>query len=413
MKFTVTEPTSWKRVIEIEVPSTDIQGEVDSAYKRYRKQIKLPGFRQGKIPLDVLKARFGDEIKAEVLQRLVPEFYEKACGEAKIVPLNQAAVEDVEYDDGQDLRFKAVVEVKPPLNLDEYKGVRVTKRPANVTDDDINNSLNALQDRHADIVRVDGAAEHDHYLLADIQTLDTTGVPIVGRKTENQFLQIGSGKMGEAFDEHLLGIKAGEERHVKTVYPEDHEDNTLAGQDAYLLVSVRDVLEKRLPELDDDFAVDVGAENLEALKTSIRHELEQEPEREMQAQLVDHLVENNSFDVPESMLNTYLDRLVSDAGRRSREPIDEEELRQHYRPMAINQIKRYLILEEIAECEHIDVPQDALDERVERIATQGNIQVEQVRRMFREDGRMERIESEIREEKVIEFLVQHADIQVE
>lgn len=411
MKFTVTESTPWKRVLAIEVPSAQVQGEVESAYRRYRKQINIPGFRRGKVPLDVLKARFGDEIKAEVLQRMIPEFYEQARDEAQIVPVSQPVVEDLEFEEGQDLRFKAVVEVKPPIELKEYKGIRVIKKPVAVKDDDVNTTLAVLRDRHADIVRVDGVAGQGHYLLADIQTLDSTGVPIIGRKTKNQFFEIGSGRMGESFDSQLIGVKAGEERRVSTVYPDDYEDTSLAGQKAYFLVSVQDVLEKRLPELDDDFAKDAGAENLEALKESIRHDMEQEPEREVREQLAKYLVENNIFDVPDSMLKTYLDQVIADARRGS--PTNEEELRQSYRPIAVDQIKRYLILEKIAEREQINVTEDELDKRVELIAQRSNIQADQIKRIFRENGRMERIESDLREEKVIEFLVQHADIKVE
>ncbi|MBI4553122.1 MAG: trigger factor [Candidatus Latescibacteria bacterium] len=412
MKVTMTEPAPWKRVLDIEVPSTQVQEQIDSAFQRYRKQIKLPGFRQGKAPLDLLKARFGEEIKREVLQKLVPEFYEKAREEVHLVPLGQAVVEEIEFQEGQSLRFKATVEVKPAIDLKEYRGIRVTKRPVEVTDEQLQRALNALRDRHADVVRVEGKAQPQQYLVADIQQLDRTGLPIIGRKLTNRFFQLGDGMFGPEFDDHLVGIQAGEERRVSTVYPQDYQDPNLAGQDALFQVTVRDVLEKRLPALDDAFAEDLGSSSLEALTASIRRDLEQEPDREVRGQLIEHLVENNSFEVPQSMLRTYLDQLVANAKRSTREPVDEEELRHQYHQTAINQIKRYLIFEEIAEREGITVTEAELDERIALIAQRGNLTVEQVKRAFRENGRIERIESEIKEDKVLDFLVHVAEIHV-
>lgn len=412
LKVTMTEPAPWKRVLDIEVPSTQVQEQIDSAFQRYRKQIKLPGFRQGKAPLDLLKARFGEEIKREVLQKLVPEFYEKAREEVHLVPLGQAVVEEIEFQEGQSLRFKATVEVKPAIDLKEYRGIRVTKRPVEVTDEQLQRALDGLRDRHADVVRVEGKAQPQQYLVADIQQLDRTGIPIIGRKLTNRFFQLGDGMFGPEFDDQLVGIQAGEERPVSAVYPQDYQDPNLAGQAALFQVTVRDVLEKRLPALDDEFAADLGSGSLEELKASIRRDLEQEPDREVRGQLIEHLVENNSFEVPQSMLRTYLDQLVANAKRSTKEPVDEEELRQQYRQAAINQIKRHLIFEEIAEREGITVTEAELDERIALIAQRGNLTVEQVKRAFRENGRIERIESEIKEDKVLDFLVHVADIHV-
>ena len=413
MKLNITEPTSWKRVLEIEVPSAQVQGEFDSAYRKYRKQVRLPGFRKGKVPLDVLKANFGDHIKAEIFEEMIPKLYEEACEEADFEPVSQPAIEDLEFEEGGDLHFKAVVEIKPTIDLAEYKGISVTKKPADVGEVDIERVLNSMRDRHADVVRIDGAAEKGHYLMADLQTLDSSGMPIIGEKQENQFLEIGAGRMGQEFDEQLIGIKAGEDRRISSTYPDDHSDEALAGQPAHFEVSVRDVLDKKLPELDDAFARDVGSEDIEALMSSIKEDLEQEPDREVNSQLIQHLVENNTFDLPESMIKSQVDRMMADARRSAGDSFNEEEMKQLYEPMAVNQIKRFLILEEIAKREDLEVPEDEIDERLERIASGAKIPVDQVRRMFRENGRVEQIESEIREEKVIEFLVQNADIKVE
>ena len=265
------------------------------------------------------------------------------------------------------------------------------------------------------MVRIDGEAEKDHFIRADVQHTDDNGVPIIGRKEENQFFQIGSGRLGEEFDTQLAGVRADENRSVKTTLPSDYPDEGMAGQDACFIVSVREVLERQLPEVDDDFAVDIGMENLEALKQSIREEMEREPDWELRKDLVTQIVDAHDFEVPESMMTAYLDQVVADARRNTRgqDEVDENALRQQYRPVASSQIMRHLILDAIGEQEGLTVDQEQVDERLEAIAGRGQASVDQVRRLFQENGRLERIEADLREEKVVEFLVQHADIQTE
>ena len=415
MNYTVSEPKPWKRVLEIEVPADAIQSELNAAYARYSREIRLPGFRQGKVPLSVLKARLGNEIRAEVLERKIPEYLNSAHEKAEIKPISQPVIEEIDYDEGQDLKLRASVEVKPAIELKQYKELRVTKRVVNVTDDDINQRLEALRERYATVVRIDGEAERDHFIRADIQHADNSGVPIIGRKEENQFFQVGSGRMGEGFDTRLLGVRADEDRTVKTTLPSDYPDENMAGQEACFLVNVREVLERQLPELDNEFAIDIGMESLDALRESIKEEIEREPDWELRRDLVTQIVDAHDFEVPESMMTAYLDQVVTDARRTSRDQgeVDENELRQQYRPVASSQIMRHLILDAIGEQEGLEVDQKEVDERLEAIAGRGQASVDQVRRLFRENGRLERIEADLREEKVVEFLVQHADIQTE
>ena len=415
MNYTVSEPKPWKRVVEIEVPSDAIQSELNAAYARYSREIRLPGFRRGKVPLSVLKARLGNEIRAEVLERKIPEYLNSAHEKAEIKPISQPVIEEIDFDEGKDLKLRASVEVKPAIDLKQYKELRVTRRVVNVTDDDISQRLEALRERYATVVRIDGEAEQEHFIRADIQHADNSGVPIIGRKEENQFFQVGSGRLGVGFDTRLLGVRADEDRTVNTTLPSDYPDENLAGQEACFLVSVREVLERQLPELDNEFAIDIGMESLDALKESISEEIEREPDWELRKDLVTQIVDAHDFEVPDSMMAAYLDQVVADARRtaQDRDEVDENELRQHYRPVASKQIMRHLILDAIGEQEGLEVGQEEVDERLEGIAGRGQASVDQVRRLFRENGRLERIEADLMEEKVVEFLVQHADIQTE
>ena len=415
MNYTVSEPKPWKRVLEIEVPYDAIQTELNAAYARYSREVRLPGFRRGKVPLSVLKARLGNEIRAEVLEKKIPEYLNSAHEQAEIKPISQPVIEEIDFDEGQDLKLRASVEVKPAIALEQYKDLRVTRRTVNVTDEEIDKRLEGLRERYASVVNVEGAAAPGHFVRADIQHADAGGVPIIGRKEENQFFQVGSGRLGEGFDTGLAGVGAGEDRTVRTTLPSDYSDENMAGQEACFIVTVHEVMERQLPDADDDFAVDIGMESLDALKQSIREEIEREPDWELRRDLVAQIVEAHDFEVPDSMMNSYLDQVVADARRntRDRDGVDENALRQQYRPVAGSQIRRHLVLDAIGEQEGLEVDREELDERLEAVAARGQATVDQIRRLFRENGRLERIEADIREEKVVEFLVQHADIQTE
>ena len=413
MKVTVEEPKPWKRILDIEVPSFVVQEQLDTTFRRYRKEIRMPGFRQGKVPMDVLRARFGDEIRAEVVERLIPEYLKQAGADADIRPIATPVIEDLHFHEGEALHFRAIVEIKPVIELKEYKGIQVTKRTTAVSDEDIQRVLDTLRERHSNVVRVDGEAKSDQFVVADIQHLDSTGVPIIGKKEEKQFFRLGTGRMGTSFDEQMIGIKAGDERTISTAYPEDHPDESLAGQTASFTITAHEVLERILPDVDDAFAVDVGAENLETLRDTIRKDLEQEPEREVRGQILRQLNEAYDFEVPDSMLTSYLDHVIEDAKRNTRQPVNEEEIRQSYQVVAVEQIKQTLIIDAIAQKEQITVLPEETDDRVRLMADRTHIAFDQLKRIFRDNGRLDRIEFDIREEKVVEFLIQQADIQVE
>ena len=415
MKYTVSEPKTWKRIVEIEVPADAIQSELNTNYERYSREVRLPGFRRGKVPISVLKARLGNEIRGEVLERKIPEYLKSAYEKAEIEPISQPVIEEIEYEEGDDLKLRASVEVKPPIELKQYKELRVTKRIVKVTEEDINKRIEALRERYATVIKIDGKAEHDHFIRADLQHADNNGVPISGRKEENQFFQIGSGRLGEEFDKQLVGVAAEEDRFVKTTLPADYPDENMADKEACFVVKGREVLQRQLPEVDADFAVDLGMESLDGLRESLKEEIEKEPDWEMRKELVTKIVDSHDFEVPESMVTAYLDQVVGDARRSTQDQneIDESSIRDQYRAVATNQIMRHLILDAIGEKEGLKVEPKEIDERLEAIAGRGQASVDQVRRMFQENGRLERIEADLREEKVVEFLVQQADIQTE
>ncbi|UCE19364.1 MAG: trigger factor [Gemmatimonadota bacterium] len=359
MKVAVSEPKAGQKLLEIEVPIERVEGALKAAYEDYRKKARLPGFRKGKAPLDIIKSRFGRAIESEVIDDLISETYNDAQSKEGIRPAGAAKVESVEYESGKPLRYKATVEVMPDITLKEYRGIEVTKEIPNITDEDVDAALESLRDQYAEVVGVDDEAQEGHFVVADIQAVDRGHVPIVGDKVENADFQLGKSPFGPEFDKELVGMKRCEDRVVKITYPKDHHDPKVAGSEHFFSVKMKEVKEKKLPELNDDLAKTVGGMNtLEDLRRRVEEELvrraEFEAERNVRDQISDRLVKDNPVTVPEGMVNRFLDSFIADIREKSREPFDEEVLRNRYRPFAMNQIRLHLILEEIGQHERIE-----------------------------------------------------------
>ena len=359
MKVTVSEKEAGKKLLEIEVPAERIETALKAAYEKYRQKTQLPGFRKGKVPLDIVKSRYGSVIQGEVIEDLISETYNDAQKDQGLKPAGAAQIEDVEFELGKPLRFKATVEVMPEITLKEYMGIGVTKEIPKITEEDVDAALESVRDHYAEVVGVDDEAQEGHFIVADIQAVDRAHVPIVGDKVENADFQLGESPFGPEFDKELIGMKQGDERVVTITYPKDHRDPKRAGSEQFFSVTMKEVKEKRLPELNDDLAKTIGGMNtLGDLRKRVKDDLvrraEFDAERGVRDQITDYLVKEHPFTVPEVMVNRFLEALIADAREKAQEPFDEEVLRNRYRPFALNQIRLHLILEEIGRREHIE-----------------------------------------------------------
>ena len=359
MKVTVSEPEAGKKQFEVEVPAERVQLALKRAYADYQKKVNLPGFRKGKVPIDIIKGRYGPAIEAEVIDAIVTETYRDAQKEHDVKPAGAAQIEDIDYDHGKPLKYKAVVEIMPEVSVKEYVGLTIEKVRPRVTEADVDMTLESLREQYAEVTSVDSEAREGHFVVADIQGVDRSGLPIIGDKLENIDLQLGKSSFGPEFDKELVGMKRDQERIIKVVYPRDHPDSKLAGSERSFLVKVKEIKKVILPELDDELAETVAdLKTLEDLRQEVRKDLVRRAERnaefDVRNQIADRLTKGNPIPVPDSMVNRFLDLFIDDVKTKSKEPLDEELWRNRYRPYAVNQIRLHLLFEEIKRLERIE-----------------------------------------------------------
>jgi trigger factor len=306
-----------------------------------------------------------------------------------------------------------VVEVAPDIELKNYKDLSVEQEIYEVGEEDIEATLEEVREKMAVMNPVEDAAQVDHFILADFQEIDTSGIPVIGKKYEDRFFQLSDNESTQELTEQLKGVKAGETRRVKLTTSQDEGGQ---GQDIkFYNVTVKEVKEKQLPDLNDDLARDFGNfENFEALKIDIRAQLIKQHEatsrRQLQRAIIDEMVKRNTFDIPESMINNYLELLIEDVKKRNNGNVDEQELREHYRANAIWELKWHLIKEKIVEVEHIEVNEEDIKNYINRISAERGIDQRQLWSSLNSAEAKTRLKEDILEEKVLDFLKQHANI---
>ena len=420
MKVQVSESGSWRRTLEVEVPGADVEKRLEAAYKSYGKTLKIPGFRQGRVPVKLVKARFGEAIRDEVVQELIQEYYREASDAEDLHPISQATIEEADYDEGQPLKFKASVDIKPEIRVEGYKGLQVSRPVFKVEDAHVDEQVSLLQNQSATEETVERPAELGDVLLVDLQELDESGVPIVGRRQEDRPLQIGGpGTLNHDLDNQLVGISAGETRRVQLAHAENDSDPNQAGREVIFQVDAKEVRERKLPELDDEFAKDVGDfSSFDDLKARIGEDLKARSDtasrRRLEENIIDGLIRENSFEVPDSMVENYLDAMIESL-RKEHEghdhDIDEEAIRAENRDAALRSVKRYLLLEAVAEQEGIEVTEEDRGKRIQALSVHTKIEVERLQQALQSSGQLGRMESELMEEKTLDHLVEVAKVE--
>lgn len=421
MKVSVEEIEACKRRLQVEAPEDLVQQAWAEAYGRVQRQARLPGFRRGHVPRNLVKLHFADEVRRQVAQRLIPEVYRQALEETQIRPVEEPDFKDVTLEEGSSLRFTAVVEVKPTITLGEYRGLTLQHSPAPVTDEGVEQAVNHLREQQAEFRVVERAAD-----LGDLVIIDYTLTPegVESRTEKGYAFLVGSGGALPEIDEAVIGLASGGERETRVRFPDNHQREDLRGKPGVARVRVAEVKEKVLPALDDGFAKALGEyDSLEALRAAVRKELEARQEREarraLEEKAVDALLAGHDFPVPEALVLRQVSHLIEHARDRVRQhgedpdriPWDYEKLTEELRPVADRAVRRSLVLEAVAEQERL-APSDAdLDAEVERIAQASRRPVPAVRRLLEKSGDLEGLRISLREARTLDFLIQHAIVQ--
>lgn len=420
MRVDVKELEGCKRRLEVEAPLDLVQREWERAYGRVQKQASLPGFRKGHVPRSLVKLHFAAEVRREVAEHLIPAAYKQAVEEQKLEPVGEPDLEDVRLEEDTPLSFVAVIEVKPTITLGDYVGLAIQHAPVPVTDEDVQQALDGMREQQAQFRSVERAATPGDLVIVDytLNPQDHDPTSAAGY----QFLVGGGGVLPE-IDQAVAGMRAGEQRAVGLRFAEDHRMESLRGKSGTAQVTVTEVKEKVLPDLDDEFAKSLGEfENLEALRAELRRQLEArrtaDERRALEDKVVDAVITRHEFVVPDAMVMRQVAHQVEHARERMRRqgidpdrvPWDYDKLIPELRPGAERGVRRALLLDAIATRDGIAATEADVDAEVEKIAEASRRPVAAVRRMMEKSGELEGLQHALRERRTLDFLIQHASI---
>ncbi|ACX51638.1 trigger factor [Ammonifex degensii KC4] len=416
-------------LLEVEVEAERFDRALERAYRKLVKELEIPGFRKGRAPRPLVERYLGKErFRQEAAWLLLEEVYPEAVENAGIEPVSRPEIELVQVEEGKPLVFKAKVEVKPEVTLGEYKGIRVTRRVKEVTEEEVEAEIEKLRKRYARLVTVEEGEVQDE----DIVTLDyklTVGEEVLAEEKERE-IEIGLGYLGPEVDAALKGARPGEEREVKINFPPEHPEPKLAGKEALLKVKVRSIHRRELLPLDDELAKEVSEfDTLEELRADIRQKLtkaaEEEADRQVRREVVEKVVANAQLELPPSLVEARTDELLEDvvaAAEGRGVPANRffelakttpEEMRERLRPEAEQSLKVRLVLDAVAEAENLQVEEEEVKAEVEKIASLYRQDPERLYRSLEEEGRLELVRGKLRRDKAIDFLVSQAVIEEE
>jgi len=414
-----TETTSsTRREIQVEIPVAEVNRETESLIQKYQKLARIPGFRRGHVPASVIRQRFSEDLKSEVVEALVPRYFRKEADKQGLIPVSQPQVTDLHLKDNEPLRFKASFEVMPEVKVEGYKELRAEKPEIVVTDEEVEKSLAGIREQHATYTSVEGRplADGDYAQVSlDGQPKDGDGKPV---HMDEIMVEIAGKDTMPEFTENLRGASAGDERVFDVVYAQDAAEQRLAGKTFTYTVKVQSIKQKTLPELDDQFATQLGEfKTLDEVRQRIREGMEAErkhtAEHEAKDKLVAELVKRSEFEVPEALVDRQIDvrlerglRALAAQGMKAEDikKMDLNRLRVGQREQALQEVKASLLLDKIAEEEKIEVSDEEVNAEIEALANQSKQTPDAIRARLTRDGALDRIRNRIRSEKTLEFL---------
>ena len=424
MKASVEEISSIKKKISIEIPEDQIAKEVDFFYKDLGKKAKIKGFRPGKVPRNILERYFKDYVKTEVVQKLIQDTYPQALSEVDLQPVSPPTIDPGEFEHGKPFQYSVVIEVKPDIKLEGYTGLKIEGKKEEVKDEEIGERLKAIQNLHANLKTISETRpiQAGDYVIIDYEA-SMDGKPLEGGKAIDFTVEVGSGQFIPAFEEKLIGLKPEEESEVVVSFPEDYGYQKWAGKTVSFHVKIKEVKEKILPSLDDEFAKDLGDySSFDEFKTKLRGDIEKEKEltleRQLKDQMVDQLLAANPFEVPESLVEEQTKALVSDTKLRLAAQgmelknlgLTEEKLQGDYKTTAEKQVRTFLILEKIAGQEGISVTDEEADERLREISERMHQKFDVVKRYYEKNGLLPEVKTGIIRDKTLNFLLEKANL---
>jgi trigger factor len=426
MKVELNDISVCKKALDIEIPQEIVDNEITGIAKEFARRARVPGFRPGKAPVPVVKTRYKEEITSEMMQHLLPRFFSEAADERKLEIVDSPNFENIDYAIGSPLKFRAVFEVYPSLNISNYKGIPVERASVTVEDSEVEETLKRLQQDNAEMVTVE---EERAIKEGDFVEISFQGTIVEGEEKQpitpdKAMVEIGSPSTLKEFNDNLLGAQLNDEKTFTITYLPEYPVKHLAGKTVEYRVKPETIKEKKIPELNDEFAQGLGEfKTLEDLRSKIRADMEKHKQDHANEQLRDKLLEwleqNNEFEVPDSLvqrqIQVRMQRLIRDLARQGVNPqrldVDWTKIRDDQLKQSIRDVKGSLILEYIAVAENLTVNDEEVDEEIEKIAAETNRPQDKVREVLSRDSGLTRLSNQIRNKKTLDFLQTHAEIQ--
>jgi trigger factor len=421
MKTEFIDVSATQKTLTIEIPPDVVAAEINRVAKGYTKQARIPGFRPGKVPTSLIKQRFREQILHDVAHGLIPRAVDEALQERGIEPVDTPNIKDVALEEGQPLKFTAAIETVPPFDPGDLSTIEATRQASEVTDESVDKTLQQLRERGARFEPIEdrGVADGDTVVL-DIERKDTDGNP---DRHEGVSIELGSPANPPGFDAQLLGLRTGEQKTFTIHFPEDYTVKEMANTDVEYSVNVKDVRRKVLPELDDEFAKDMGAfESLGQLRDRIRGDLQQESEehskQHLRTDVLKQLSDRVTFDLPASLVEREIDRRLEEfASRLMQQKIDPRQagidwaqFRESQREPARVSVASALALDEIARREGLSVSAEDVDKEIERFAIRAGRTPAALRAQLEKEGSVTRLSAGLRREKAVDLVLSRARI---
>tara|TARA_B100000949_G_scaffold132295_1_gene116579 strand:- start:172 stop:1461 length:1290 start_codon:yes stop_codon:yes gene_type:complete len=412
VKIKINKTNDYARELEIDIPWSELESDFNTTIKKFSKKVKMPGFRAGKIPRNRLMQQFQSNIEAEFMENNFQKYYLMAVQQEELLPVNKAEISDVHFHMNEHFSFKAVFEIEPEAVIPKLKRNSLSvQRTIYIHDEhDIEDAIMQLRKSHATIATVeDGAIEGD-YLICTLQKLDESGVPIIGKKFEKQYLRVGKGSFTDNQKEKLIGLKPGDSTRV--ILPVNEE-----GENAEYELTVGNVEREILPEINEEFLKRINSDldSIDALTSDVEKKIkanfEERSRTAYERDLSDALIDLASPSFAPSMVENYLANLIEDVKKQNKgEPMDEEKVREHYTPVAERNVKWYSLRNKLIETQDIAASKENVEDYIEKLVERTPQSEKEIRKFYKKPSDRKRVEDDLVEKKILEYLEQFAKV---
>ncbi|MDP6569366.1 MAG: trigger factor [Candidatus Marinimicrobia bacterium] len=410
MNVKLKEIDSYTRQVTVSVPWEDLESAFEAHIRRFSKKVRMPGFRKGKVPQKVVIQNFGPELEAEFAQDSIEIHYAEALQEHKIVPVNRAKIEDLQFSEGSSLNFKATVEVEPAIKLPKYNRKMKVKKNVYVPDNtDVDAYIEEVRRQFAEVRTIEEGSSDGHLLLVDMQEMDSSGVPIIGKKVEDRYIKVGDGVFGGTNLSRLTGLKVGDTTIVEA------ETTKEGGLTRYEL-TIKNVQEEVFPEMNEEFIkkIDSEATNETSFRENVMKRIQERLDRDAEGQLneaiIDYFLQSTDLEPPPSMVDHYIEHSIEQAKSNNGETFDEDKYRNEARPSVVRSIKWVLIRKALIKGEQLWIPDEELDENINKILESTEDEKGQIRRYYKKSSNKEKLRDDLLDRSLFQKLKEYAKI---